>query len=128
MTAPPQTPGRPREEPTVELSQPIELGAARSQRTPTLEQVRGPGAPRVVRLTEDEVIVGRSLQAAISIDSGSISRRHLALSRVDSGYRCTDLDSSNGVFLNGVKVHSALLHDGDTLQLGDAAFVYHETG
>ena len=29
-------------------------------------------------------------------------------------------------FLNGVKVHSAILRDGDVIQLADNVFVYHE--
>jgi pSer/pThr/pTyr-binding forkhead associated (FHA) protein len=37
-----------------------------------------------------------------------------------------DNDSRNGVFLNGVKVHSAVLRDGDVIQVADSVFVYHE--
>jgi hypothetical protein len=32
------------------------------------------------------------------------------------------------VYLNGVRAHSAVLHDGDTLQIGDVVFVFHEAG
>jgi hypothetical protein len=27
---------------------------------------------------------------------------------------------------NGVKAHSAVLHGGDTIQIGDVVFVFHE--
>jgi pSer/pThr/pTyr-binding forkhead associated (FHA) protein len=37
-----------------------------------------------------------------------------------------DNDSENGVFLNGVKIHSAVLRDGDVIQMADNVFVYHE--
>ena len=37
-----------------------------------------------------------------------------------------DLDSRNGVYLNGVKIHSAVLHGGDNLQLGSVVLVFHE--
>jgi pSer/pThr/pTyr-binding forkhead associated (FHA) protein len=37
-----------------------------------------------------------------------------------------DLDSANGVYVNGVKTHSAVLHEGDTIQIGDVVFVLHE--
>jgi pSer/pThr/pTyr-binding forkhead associated (FHA) protein len=37
-----------------------------------------------------------------------------------------DNDSHNGVILNGVKVHSAVLRDGDVIQAADNVFVYHE--
>jgi pSer/pThr/pTyr-binding forkhead associated (FHA) protein len=91
-------------------------------------QMAGPGAPREHRLDLEEMIVGRSLQAHISIDSGLLSRRHLALRRSGPEYTCQDLDSSNGLFLNGVRAHSAVLRDGDTLQIGDVVFVFREGG
>jgi pSer/pThr/pTyr-binding forkhead associated (FHA) protein len=30
------------------------------------------------------------------------------------------------VFLNGVKIHSATLREGDNIQLGDVIVIYHE--
>ena len=72
------------------------------------------------------MVVGRSVQVHISIDSGLISRRHIVLKRAGPEYSCEDLNSSNGMFLNGVKVHSAVLRDGDTLQIGDVVFVFRE--
>ena len=38
----------------------------------------------------------------------------------------TDNDSRNGVLLNGVQVHSAVLHDGDVIAIADNVFVYRE--
>ena len=37
-----------------------------------------------------------------------------------------DNDSHNGVYLNGVKVYSAVLREGDVIQVADSVFVYHE--
>ena len=37
-----------------------------------------------------------------------------------------DNDSHNGIFLNGVKIHSAVLRDGDVIQAADSTFVYYE--
>jgi pSer/pThr/pTyr-binding forkhead associated (FHA) protein len=51
---------------------------------------------------------------------------HARLQRLDDEYSVEDLDSRNGVFLNGLRVHSAVLRDGDQLQLGDAVFTYTE--
>jgi predicted component of type VI protein secretion system len=91
-----------------------------------LEQVAGTGAPRSFTLELDESILGRSLSATISIESGGISRQHAALRRVGPEFSVTDLNSANGVYLNGVKTHSAILREGDTLQIGDAIFIFHE--
>ena len=91
-----------------------------------LEQIGGPGSPRDFPLELDEIVVGRSLQAHIAVESGSISRRHMCLRRDGPEYTFADLDSANGVFLNGVKAHAAVLREGDQLQLGDVVFRYHE--
>ena len=122
-------PGPPRddlEEQTV-VGQPDVVPSARSFKKPfLLQQVKGPGAPRDYVLELAEMVVGRSHQAHISIDSGMLSRRHISLTRSGPEYTCSDLDSSNGMYLNGVKAHSAVLREGDTVQIGDVVFIYHE--
>jgi hypothetical protein len=103
------------------------VGVLSSRRKePFLEQIRGPGAPRKLALLPSETVVGRGTQASIQIESALLSRRHAAFRRSGPDVICADLDSQNGVYLNGVKVHSALLHDGDTLQIGDVVLVFRE--
>jgi pSer/pThr/pTyr-binding forkhead associated (FHA) protein len=87
-----------------------------------LSQVEGPGAPRDFILSKDAVVVGRSAEADIRINSEQVSRKHLLLKRVSGEFSCTDLNSRNGVHLNGVKIHSAVLHDEDTIQIGNVIF------
>ncbi|MEM7584980.1 MAG: FHA domain-containing protein, partial [Acidobacteriota bacterium] len=72
-------------------------------------------------LSEGESTVGRSRACHIAIDDPSVSRRHVVL-KADSGrILLQDLGSSNGTFVNGAKIeHSAELHHGDALGLGDA--------
>ncbi|MEZ4224332.1 MAG: FHA domain-containing protein [Polyangiaceae bacterium] len=103
------------------------LEAMRQLRKPfSLQQVQGPGAPQSFQLLLPEVVIGRSLQAHISLDSGSLSRRHVTLTRKGLEYVCSDLGSKNGFYVNGVRAHSAVLRDGDTLQLGEVVFLYRE--
>jgi len=97
-----------------------------AKRQAHLEQVLGPGAPREFSLEGEETVVGRSDEADISIDSGLISREHVAFRRAGLQIRFVDLDSSNGVYLNGSKAHSAVLHEGDTLHVGDVVLVFHD--
>lgn len=100
-------------------------GLALGEKLPTLEQVRGPGAPRRFPLAV-ETVVGRGQQAHVTIESTRLSRRHVVFRRSGHELSLLDLDSANGVFLNGVKAHSAVLHEGDTIQLGDVVVVLHE--
>jgi len=114
------------EQPTVALEAPLQTALHRSKKPFVLEQLQGPGAPRQFVLDLDNIVVGRSLQATISVESGAISRQHFALKRNGAEFTCTDLNSSNGVYLNSVKTHSAVLREGDVIQIGDVVFVYHE--
>ena len=91
-----------------------------------LEQVQGPGSQQRYHLVEKRVLVGRSDEAEIKIQSREVSRRHMLLTRNEGEYTVTDLQSHNGVYLNGVKIHSAILRDGDNLQIGDVVLIYHQ--
>lgn len=111
---------------SVERAAPV-LEAIRQLSKPfALEQVQGPGAPQKFELRLPEVIIGRSSQAHVSLDSSALSRKHVALTRKGLEYVCSDLGSKNGFYVNGVRAHSAVLRDGDTLQLGDVVFLYRE--
>ena len=91
-----------------------------------LEQVEGPGAPASHPLNLVHMVIGRAPNAAIRVDSIEVSRQHMALKRSGKEYQCEDLESRNGVYLNGIKIHSATLHEGDTIQLGNVVFIFHE--
>ena len=92
-----------------------------------LQLVRGPGAPLTIPLEADKIVLGRSSHADVSIADTSLSRRHAQLLRSGPEYILEDIGSRNGIFLNGLRVHSVTLRQGDTVQLGDVVFVFHES-
>ena len=98
----------------------------RPQRPHVLDQVRGPGAPKQIVLSADRMTVGRSPDCEIQADSPGISWLHLLITRRGPEYACEDCDSSNGVFLNGVRIQSAVLREGDQIQISNVVFLYHE--
>ncbi len=66
--------------------------------------------------------IGRSADCEIVVDGASVSRHH-ALILVDSrGAVLEDLNSTNGVFVNGRRVLRERLRDGDVVTLGEAKF------
>lgn len=91
-----------------------------------LEQVKGPGAWQRFVLRDHLHTVGRSEQADIRVQSSEVSRKHMVLKKTGNEYSCIDQNSRNGIYLNGVKIHSAILKDADMIQVGDVVFVYHE--
>jgi pSer/pThr/pTyr-binding forkhead associated (FHA) protein len=117
--AAPET-GRP-DEPTLIGGVPVFV--AKQQKPLVLRQIKGPGFPRDVNLDIAEVVIGRALESNVSVDSPLVSRRHAAIKRGDAGYSVEDLESGNGVFVNGERVQTAPLRPNDTLQIGDALFV-----
>jgi hypothetical protein len=98
----------------------------RELRRPSLEQIAGEGAPRQITLGDGANIMGRDPDAQVRLESKRASRQH-AIFRL-SGTDCVlfDNDSQNGVFLNGFKIHSAVLRDGDVIQAADSTFLFYE--
>jgi len=118
-----QPPKKSPEEPTVVGGVPVYV-VSRQAKPPVLRQIKGPGAPRELALILDEIVLGRSAESHVCIDSSSVSRRHALLKRSEAGYVVEDQESGNGVYVNTQRVSSSALRAGDTLQIGDALFLY----
>lgn len=89
-----------------------------------LELVCGPGQPLCFDLVAPDMILGRGDTVDCRVRSALVSRKHLRITASGPEVTVTDLDSQNGLYLNQVKVHSAVLCDGDLLQVGDLVFVF----
>ncbi len=63
-------------------------------------------------------IIGRSADVELTIDDVAVSRKHASIESGRDGFALIDLDSTNGIFVNGVRVKHHLLRDGDRVQVG----------
>ncbi len=72
----------------------------------------------VLEVRRPDVVLGRHSEADVRLPLPDISRRHCRLRFDDGQWRIFDLESSNGVFINGERMQEANLYDGDRLQLG----------
>ena len=79
-------------------------------------------------LERDVVSIGRSPDNAIVINDPSISRNHAEIEHRDDGFYIRDLDSKNGVLLNGMPVLEALLTSNDWISIGETILVFSEIG
>lgn len=52
------------------------------------------------------VIIGRDGICDISIDDNKMSQQHFVVEQVDNGLAVTDLESTNGTFVNGIRIRS----------------------
>ena len=72
-------------------------------------------------LTLMQSTIGRSPDNDIPIPDPEVSRRHAQIVRQEDGYAIVDLGSTNGTFVNEVRVSTLTsLQDGDQIRLGDA--------
>jgi uncharacterized RDD family membrane protein YckC len=83
----------------------------------------GNGA-REFELVDLEVNIGRELDNTLRLADPSISRHHAVIRLGPAGYEIQDLQSSNGVLLNGNRVPSGPLHDGDRITLGQMQLTF----
>ena len=98
----------------------------RPSRAHVLRQTEGPGGSMMFVLEAESITLGRSASSDIVLDNDNVSRAHCRLTRIDEEYSIEDLESRNGILLNGLQVHGAVLRDGDEVHVGDFVFTYHE--
>jgi len=84
--------------------------------------VNGPNAGQSFPLG-DRVRLGREADNEIRLADRRVSRHHAILERVGHGYLITDQGSSNGTYVNGVRISQpTVLRSGDTITMGDTQF------
>lgn len=71
-------------------------------------------------------VIGRDDSSNLVLDDPRVSRRHAALELGPDGvWIVKDLKSSNGTLVNGERVESKVLSDGDTIRLGDTTLKFN---
>ena len=85
--------------------------------------ISGPDTGRIFALRFGEVVAGRGDHAGFRLCDSSISREHACFSSSRSGVWVSDLDSRNGILVNGEPVFRAQLRDGDKVQLGETTLL-----
>ena len=89
----------------------------------------GPDAGTEYDLSKETMRIGRSAGADITVNDSFSSRQHAELHFIDNAYRLHDLESKNGVFVNGGRLApgaTAWLEDGDALQFASTRFRFHD--
>ncbi|HEY8209753.1 MAG TPA: FHA domain-containing protein, partial [Myxococcaceae bacterium] len=76
-------------------------------------------AGREFALVRTEIRVGRTEDNDVAVDHRSLSRLHAKVVREDSGeWRILDMESANGVSVNGERYAQVSLRSGDVIELG----------
>ena len=69
---------------------------------------------------------GKKRNLTVHVDDPRVSAQHARLTRALGRWTVQDLDSRNGTFVNGVRVASAVLADGDALEIGRTFFLFRD--
>ncbi|MBI4816312.1 MAG: FHA domain-containing protein [Deltaproteobacteria bacterium] len=102
---------------TVEV--PLELRANGPEGEPRALLVSHAGGTALIDLAlGQEAVIGRDLPSTTRIDDPSLSRRHARIWLEASGVWVEDLGSTNGTWINRVRVVKGLLGDGDEVRFG----------
>jgi hypothetical protein len=78
-----------------------------------------------IALNKGTVIVGRDQSCDIVIPSPQVSRRHCLLQSIVRGLSFRDLESANGVFINGIPARDGFVQSGDRLAFGSYVLSVH---
>jgi hypothetical protein len=81
------------------------------------------GDEREIRIDGTQLTIGRAADNGLAIDDSRISRHHARLRARHGMLILTDLDSTNGVRVNGVRVAEVALGVGDRIEIGDTVLV-----
>ncbi len=85
---------------------------------PCLTQLSGHGSGQVFNLRDKVVTIGRDPACIIWVEDPHISRTHATLINKDETTVITDMESTNGIFVNGTKVQEHSLSNGDRVLIG----------
>jgi hypothetical protein len=78
------------------------------------------------RLDAGRLLIGRSRDCDIRLIDPNVSRRHGEVRREGDSYWVIDLDSTNGIEVNGRRSKRARLRDGDTITMGATELVFEQ--
>ncbi len=121
---PPPTPSTPRLYRALDLNPPTQMAKGTTVSQFPTGMLKGPGAGSQLRTTTGAARIGRAIDNDIVIQDVLASRRHAYLAPTPIGTEIRDAQSINGTFVNGIRVGSALLTEGDVVTIGNVDLVF----
>lgn len=91
-----------------------------------LEIIHFGSKPRHIELGEDDLVIGRAQECDIQLLLTDVSRKHARITYYNEEYHIEDLESTNGVYINGIKIARCILRDLDQIEIGKAKILFSE--
>jgi two-component system, cell cycle response regulator len=109
---------------TATWRQPTQTARTAGQReTPCLIVITGNELGKLFQIARDEMFIGRHRDCDVCVSDDAVSRRHARIVRMGDRVLVEDLDSTNGTFVNGVRIKKETLQDGDKILVGTTAIL-----
>ncbi len=89
-----------------------------------LEMTEGPLVGKRFALAGSQVVIGRGEICDICLPDKSISRRHAVINHTGRQYSINDRSSTNGTYVNGVKITQQELTEGDMIKMGNTVLIF----
>lgn len=86
--------------------------------------VSGPLMGKEFLIQSENFTMGSGANNDLVLADKTVSRRHCEIRLSTEGYCIRDLDSTNGTYVQGVKIQAAYLSTGSELQLGETRLVF----
>ena len=83
----------------------------------------GESLGQMFRIDQSEILIGRAADTSIRLQDDGVSRHHARIVQRDGDLCIEDLESANGTLVNGNRVRSAILRDGDKIQVGSTTIL-----
>ncbi len=83
--------------------------------------------PPALPFDRPEITLGRDESCTLALADVAVSRRHVRIVAQGGGWRLFDLESRNGTFVDGERVHEADLEPLHEVRVGDALFKFVDT-
>lgn len=91
-----------------------------------LEVTEGPNKGTCFAISGESVLVGRAPECDIRLDNArGISRQHCRIFTTPDGLRIQDLESQNGVVIQGKRVKDAIIKPGIAFKIGEVVLLFH---
>lgn len=85
-----------------------------------LRVLSGPDEKKKFDLNQKRTQLGKKEDNDIVLLDNTVSRHHIAIEMTSDSYLLKDLESTNGTYINGLKVKEAYLTPGDVIKIGNS--------
>ena len=81
---------------------------------------------KIIELGDEDYLIGRTLECNIQLQADSVSRKHALITFRGNEYWLEDLDSKNGIYINGLKIAKCVLRNNDQIDIGGVKMYFND--